>query len=212
MDQIKHLLVIAGPSCAGKSTFLKNFANGAYPDLVSELNIGDLSDWTTIYGKDVEGLRHAGHRKLLLQYALPFLALSRGTLAGYAHDTRLEILGRADKLTIVSLFADRKSIRKRIRKRLAKAAFARCRRPFSPAPRRETHRLVTLNQLYNDPDFRFESVCKQWIDYSDALPPHRHILINFSAGPRLVSKGLCGRQRKLPSRERILHAIQAQTA
>jgi len=147
-NRIHRLLVIAGPSCAGKSTFLRKLENGSYPHLTQRLNVGDPSQLTTVYAKDAVDFDYRAHRNVLFHYALPFLSFRQKTLKGYEQDRRLDILGRADWVTIISLFADSETIHKRIRKRLIKLVFSLIRRPFSPAPQREFRRLLALRGLY----------------------------------------------------------------
>jgi hypothetical protein len=193
-QRIDHLMVVAGPSCVGKSTFVKRLERGDYPWLIRKIDVGDLSDWTTVYSKDAADLDISRYQKVVLHYALPIIPLSRKTFGGYEHDHRLDIVELADRVTILSLFADRKTVYKRIRNRLRRVLLNCFRRPLAVAPRREFLRLLALKNTVNEPNFPYFSILYSWIDFCETMAPRNHLLIDYNHEPELVSTQQCRRR------------------
>lgn len=110
--EIDRLLLIAGPSCSGKSTFIADLGAGRLPRIARQLDLGygtgdgtgELGGWQILLARDLPRLADARLERAILHY--DFLqSWSPRRIPIYAEEESLRILGAAAEITLVTLWA-----------------------------------------------------------------------------------------------------------
>lgn len=127
MLPLDHLIVVAGPSCCGKSTFIDKLRNRELPDITSALGINDSSDWIYkdayyLNARLLKDIAQSPERNLVLHWTIPspgIKLLLRDISLHFAHDkkARLRILQSAKRLTVLTLYTSRAIFLKRVNAR-----------------------------------------------------------------------------------------------
>ncbi len=102
--RIRHLLLVAGPTAAGKRTLAAALFGGALPELAAALELGDPARFGRLV-RDAE-LRRPGPAAvdaLALRYDI--LRPHFASIHGYARDPVLDVLACAERVTILTIFA-----------------------------------------------------------------------------------------------------------
>jgi hypothetical protein len=68
MVSVNQLIIIGGPSGAGKTTLIKNLQQGGYPQLCEQLGITAPSSWPVLGATDTIELREPMMEKLIVHY------------------------------------------------------------------------------------------------------------------------------------------------
>mgnify|MGYP000633909849 CR=1 FL=1 len=115
--KVERLVVVAAPSCCGKSTLLEKLSAGEATPVSSFLKIDHKKNWIFV-DSDRLGEVHATQiPHLLLHYALPAIPLKTGALPNLPSDPPLKIIENAQSIVFVTLYADPKILVGRVRKR-----------------------------------------------------------------------------------------------
>ncbi len=122
MIQVNKLLVIAGPSCVGKSTLIERLQEGKLPTISRQLKIGDPSLWTFAEWDFAEthGTAHTPTleiSQLVLHYN--FLRVLRRDARRRTHeeDPALHILTTSRDITFVTLWSSPDVLALRVKSR-----------------------------------------------------------------------------------------------
>ena len=94
---VHNLVVIAGPSSAGKSTFIKSLTGD--PNLRREFGLS--GEWKFIRGRDVAHLPAGNIENMLVE--LDLMAVERGDLAGFDDIPQFQILRAAENLKVLTI-------------------------------------------------------------------------------------------------------------
>lgn len=190
---IEEVIVVAGPSCIGKTTFLKRFREAQFDDIEKQLSVNEPSSWPSFdayfVGKkyrleaNIHGERHA-----FLQWTIPTPHLklqlrSMLLLGSYDRPERIALLNSATKLTVLTLVASRERMITRVEGRINRirekhagnvAKIERCQK-----------QLDKLQALYKRPDV-LTGMYKGWFKFCETLDVDRSCLIRYDDEPILI--------------------------
>jgi hypothetical protein len=119
-QSLEHVLVVAGFSGAGKSTFMDQLAAGQLSPQISELLPGGSREWPQTHGTEGD-LRVAvsvppqSARRLVLHYDL--LRPARNGLANYETDPALDVLAHAERISVVLIEMSRARLSAQVSRR-----------------------------------------------------------------------------------------------
>lgn len=157
---IGHLVVVAGPTSSGKSTFIERFTGDAR---FREEFVSDTGEWTTTTAYKVGSLPSGRIERLVLHYDM--LRLMSGSLKTFERDPNLDILRIADKVTILTIG----SSRERMIRQIEASALS--------GPKwlqRKRHR--TIRDQYQSPEF-LRRWYELWFEFCRSVPQARTILV-----------------------------------
>jgi hypothetical protein len=107
MIRIAELVIVAGPTCVGKTTLLARLRNGELPTLASSLGLDAGSDSVFLDAVQVEGPMRRRKPERLERLVLHYDTCrpARLGLADFVRDPVLDLLGEARRVAIVTLWA-----------------------------------------------------------------------------------------------------------
>ena len=116
-QHIKQLLILAGPSCAGKSTLIKKISHGQLPpSIYKQLQIKDLSTLPTFKDDDIKQIMFEQFDgSIILHYDLFNNYIDRNY-----HQNVLRIIEKFERVTVITLSVPNKILLKRIQLRIIK--------------------------------------------------------------------------------------------
>ncbi|HXV23711.1 MAG TPA: methyltransferase domain-containing protein [Alphaproteobacteria bacterium] len=164
--EIDELLMIAGPSCAGKSTLIKAIIEGKEPALERELSSNQTAAWQTADATRIATLLSSRAEKILFQYNI-----MRPWLNGpnnYRLDYSLNVLECAKKVRTVTLLTAQSDLlarwqQREIEPRTRKGKYRGRRRKLKPLKAYQTPGMIV--HFYDN-----------WFDYLAHLPGTHSIL------------------------------------
>ena len=167
-----RVIIIAGPSCVGKTTLIQKLREGKLPDLQKHLNLHDLESWVFLDAWQVEGFIGLGHRNLVLHYDI--LRLLDYNILGYQMDTALNFLRDVNQVEMLTLWEFSDTLldrcRRRWRKNFRNLKKFRLRLFFG-----RHHRLKQKIYLYQNPETLLEWYAK-WFDFCMSIPVSDHFV------------------------------------
>ncbi|WP_137388682.1 methyltransferase domain-containing protein [Rhodoligotrophos defluvii] len=175
--QIKNLVVVAGPTSCGKSTFAERLL--ADDQLQTSVGVAK-GDWLHIKGRDIENLAPGAMENVLLE--LDLFSAVRNELRPFTHQPRFELIKVAEQLNVLTLVPGRPGLQQRISPEEITRLRAKSGAPMTDA----------LQSLYSghgggDP---IREVYSAWFDFvAKAEAPHRqHRLVinnleNYAVAP-----------------------------
>ena len=100
--RIQHLIVVAGPTAAGKSTLIEAMKRGRAPELVDSLEIKDIEGWRIADANSLAEISEPDLEGLILSYdfLLPYLRGARD----YGDDPVFQLLETARKVSFITLW------------------------------------------------------------------------------------------------------------
>ena len=125
-QQSKQLLILAGPSCSGKSTLLKKISEGQLaPSIYKQLQIKDLSILPVLEDRDIRQMAFEQFDgSTILHYDLFNNYINQNY-----HQNILQIIEKFDCVTIITLFVPSKVLLNRIQIRLIQVLIKLCLKP-----------------------------------------------------------------------------------
>jgi SAM-dependent methyltransferase len=121
---IGHLVVVAGPTAAGKSTFQERFLSD--PAFRGEF-VSDEGEWVTTTGYKVNRLPTGRLDRVLMHY--DFMRLRSGSLKTYTREPILDLLACAERVTVITLVASTERLIGQLEQgSLSRARFGRLRK------------------------------------------------------------------------------------
>ncbi len=190
MDKVKRLIVIAAPSCCGKSTFVNKLIKRELPQIEKTTGMVDASAWTYkdlwLHEKELKALNNSDDLELLLHYTLPHPALKFILRRGYDKKDRLSILQASDNITILTLFATPSTLVRRIQLRRDRI-FER-KKTIKQKRLKTMQALRTLNRLhriYSNP-YRLAALYQKWFDICSEFNINDHLLVNVEQSAELL--------------------------
>ena len=158
--RIGHLVVVAGPTSVGKSTFSDRLMRDA------EFRAGfgmEKEPWTLTQAATASELPAGHHERLLLHY--DFLRPSRTGMRSHDRDPVLHLMRVADRLTVLTLVAPRS----RLREQLEKGEIGR-------ADRKVRKRDLELLESYRTEVF-LNDWYSAWVKFCGRFPKGRQTLV-----------------------------------
>lgn len=163
-----ELIILAAPSCCGKSRFLNQLFDGKLNCLADVLKLRTpISDYAQMTPKEVSELGDQHISRLFLHYAIPTLALNNGNLRKLADDSRLDILKHSGKITVITMLASNQVLSDRLQRRIKKNRSMIIKKPVKYC--REFFRLIKLKQQYTKPA-NVIAAYDEWLAFSHSLP------------------------------------------
>ena len=165
---VDHLVLLAAPSCCGKSRFLEELQEGRLHALADALGIERSADgWQILIPRELQRFEGQSIPRLILHFAIPSIAINDGELADLAEEPRLQVVPRSVKVTVVTLLASAGTLARRWRIRNRenrKMIVFNVRRYFE-----ERRRMQRLKELYGKPH-EVTRAYDAWFRYVDRLP------------------------------------------
>ena len=131
MIHVNRLIIVAGPSCVGKTSLLNSLQHGPMPRLPDRLQIGDIASWTFAYTKELRKEDRSHVDRMILHYDMGRY-WKRNFRASFKEDTPLDILDRSSEIYILTLWAPPGVLLQRYRSRILRGYGSRLmRRPLT---------------------------------------------------------------------------------
>lgn len=178
LKRVANLIVVAGPSCCGKSVFLQKLATGELPELQSRLGLDEFHSWLTIAANNVPNVSAESVDRMILHYALPCLQSYEHRFVGYETDPQLSALRAAGNISFVTLYTDAATLSKRAGKRLLSWRLNIPKLLSNPSEhRRRSRYLARLRSLYSKPE-NFYPTYAQWFEFCRSFGTERAWIVD----------------------------------
>lgn len=108
MAKIQELIIIAAPSCAGKSYLVEMIGKGAYPTICKQLGIADFSSWRYMYYQNAKDMLQPINERLIIHYDLT------GNYFGDEDFSNLqELVNRSERVVTVTIHVTQETLIRR---------------------------------------------------------------------------------------------------
>lgn len=174
LPKVGHLIVIAGPSCSGKSTLIAALQRGELPELQKALEIEDPLDWAYVHALGLPQLSGMYAEKLVLHYDFKAQQSPNGYrfLAG--------LLRNSDNAVFLTLQVKSEVLMKRNWSRLILVMGIFIRRPRDPLRlARRLRNLARRHLLYRNPH-AVTDLYGRWFGFCSACGDHMHWVLDAS--------------------------------
>lgn len=172
--RIGRLVVVAGPSSSGKTTFIERVMSGDAPAIADRIGLGDTASWKLIDANKLFQLTEPAVEKLIFHY--DFLRRFAGAPVVYERDETLELLDTAQEVTFLTLWRPPELLHRQRHEAVI--------RPHTYFGRFWGNRKrLRLLQLYSDPAAVVRHY-RQWFAYTRTKPGN-HIVVSLADGIRL---------------------------
>lgn len=150
MPKVGELILLAAPSCCGKTYFLRELLAGRLNHILVAMKIeAPIDSYHSVIPKQISSIDRSYVSRILMHYALPTIALNDGSLRNLDDDPRLEIIKHSKRVTVLALVTSPGILTSRlIARNKAHRIFllTNLMKYF-----RERRRFARLKQLYADP-------------------------------------------------------------
>jgi len=173
--RIGHLLVVSGPTSAGKKSLMRELAANRLPALNSRLGVADGGSWgTPLNAQKIENPMEPVRERLILHqdFMRPYL---RSAMV-HERDEANDILGTADRITFVTVWTPPAQLVKQITD--AEIAPAR-------AKGRKKKRHERIRELYRKPGKVIEQY-ERWFQFAESKS-RDHVVVAPHDGMKLYS-------------------------
>lgn len=175
--RIGHLLVVSGPTSAGKKTLMRKLLANELPELAARLGTPDGSLWgPPLNAEKIAEPSDPVRPRLMLHHDLmrPYL---RSAMV-HERDEALDILDTAERITFVTVWTPPA----RLVQQITEAAITPKMKPWSW---RKPVRHLKIRALYEQPGKVVEHY-RRWFDYT-ATRSADHVVVSLEGGLRLRS-------------------------
>lgn len=187
---VNQLLMIAGPSCVGKTTLIQRLQEGNLPFLCQKLELGDPSLWKYIKPKQLGETTELYLDHLILQYDL--LGLKELDFdKGYREDETLRILESSNEITVLTLWTTFETLHSRNLSRIPKNLLGAFR--FESFYNtllyvlRKYHAIRWRRKFYKNP-YNIYSLYTRWFTFCKRRKLKAHWIIDTTKrDPRIIS-------------------------
>jgi len=163
--RIRHLVIVAGPTSAGKSTLIEAMARGRAPELAASLGIKNLEGWRIADADAISQIAEPDLEGLILSYdfLLPYV---RGTRS-YDGDQVFHLLETGREVSFVTLWTPPERLARQLSGDEARSSL----------PRKMLPRLL---EMCREPSEIFKFY-RRWMKFSEATAGkiNRHIIVEF---------------------------------
>jgi len=181
----KELIILGGPSCAGKTFLIKKIQLGQYPSLCSQLGILNPSSWRYIAARKLKSIDLTYEDQLVVHYDF-YTQQSKED----EFNNLTTLIANFDKISVVTIRAPRSTLIKRNSLRIImlslKYIFLLLR--LSSKKRR----VIVLQKLHNTraknsayKNGVSELLYEKWFKYFSQLPEVKHYVLN-TVGSNIV--------------------------
>ena len=186
---VKRLILVAAPSCCGKTTFIEQLRNAKLIHIEKQIEVHDLNNWIYrdiyLHEKEILAIENSQRCDLILHYTVPYPALKYILRNGYDKKQRLAIIQGADEVIFLTLYADAPTLLHRIELRRQRV-MERHRQGIVPIHKyyRTMRTLKRLERIYGTPD-KLILMYRNWFNHCSKISLKYHFLINVNDAPRL---------------------------
>jgi hypothetical protein len=167
MPRVGELILLAAPSCCGKTYFLEQLYGGRLESLAQRLGLEEpIDSYISVIPSQLENFRDADVSRMILHFAIPTIALNERSLQTLADESRLDIVSSSDRVTVITLLASANVLASRLHTRFRenrKMMYRKLSKYLS-----ERRRMNRLKQMYAAPD-KLVVAYEAWFKYVDSL-------------------------------------------
>jgi len=197
VNMIENLVVVAAPSCCGKTKFITDLRHGRLPEVKRELFGGEFVSWKFVdayYLTDsvFEELQKGQTKNLLLHWTIsrPSLRLSLRNLflrGAYDKSARLATIAHADNKISITLCARRSTLLQRVDLRIKKVVGRWHDREESIASYLGKRiQLFGLKRFYRNPQL-LKATYIEWQEFCAAVDFSERLNIDVTSGVEIVT-------------------------
>jgi hypothetical protein len=170
--KLRHLVVIAGPSCVGKSTVVSRLIKGELPALAESLGVMHPETFAVVHAAAFKRDRSPAEMTgdVFLHYEL---TRTRFVKTGAQSDHALHILDQARRIDFLTLWEDPQTIAMRFRAKVRRSMVDALVRLEFRLARRVCERFLIRRRYFADPKQMWALYC-QWFDACDKIPAASH--------------------------------------
>jgi 2-polyprenyl-3-methyl-5-hydroxy-6-metoxy-1,4-benzoquinol methylase len=153
--RIGHLLVVGGPTSAGKKTLMRKLVGNAFPELASRLGTPDASVWgKPLNANHLDEPSEPVRSHAILHYDIlrPYFRSTRV----FARDEAMDLLSCAEKVTFVTVLTPSSLLRKQIE--------------AAELNRKKDDRKIRIREMYEDAQ-AVRGIYDAWVVFAR---PHAH--------------------------------------
>lgn len=169
MPRVADLIVLAAPSCCGKTRFLDQVCDGAHEDFLLRMGITEpIDSYMQVASlKEADALRDANVARMIFHFTIPSIPLIERRLGRLSDEPRLGFVRAAEKVTAITLLASGDALASRLQLRNRTTRKLICKSiPKYLAVRRK---LGKLQHIYDNPA-NLVAVYEEWFGYMQSLP------------------------------------------
>lgn len=191
MTSINRIILIAAPSCCGKSTLISKLVDNGLDSIAQELRMGDPSDWTYVdafyFRKNtLTRLAGRGASNVVVHWTIPRPGLKiglRNLLLFNAYDKkdRIDVLRAAQEISVVTLFNSRDNLIRHVQFRSKRIRELREKRQdgvFLSMGKILAAR--SLSKFYSRRE-NMIPMYEKWFGFCETLNPREEFLVDLSA-------------------------------
>jgi 2-polyprenyl-3-methyl-5-hydroxy-6-metoxy-1,4-benzoquinol methylase len=171
--RIQHLVIVAGPTSAGKATLIEALASGQAAELAASLGIKNLEGWRIADANAIADIAESDLEGLILSYdfLLPYV---RGTRS-YHGDQVFHLLETARKVSFVTLWTPPERLARQLSGDEARSSLPR-------------KMLPQLLEICRQPSEIFKFY-HRWMKFSEATTGkiNRHVIVEFQRNLQFYS-------------------------
>lgn len=175
--RIKHLVVIAGASCGGKSHLIdaiQGRSGAVDPEIASLLAKTDMRDWPVVIAGRAHKLNQPQMEGVILEYNAMHILF--GSAKHYDRDETLQLIDCADRVTALSLWTPPNVLLEHLEKRHQQTVNKTDADDFALQHAR-------LKELYEKPQ-ALRAQYQQWLEFADRRFDH-HTIVSLFDSPKL---------------------------
>jgi len=187
-----HLVIIAGPPCAGKSTLLSRISEGLVPVLCEQLGLVDPLTWNHVAGTNLHRIQESVIDRLVVHYDL----LAQRTPDGWRHLP--ELIDGAGHVVILTLWTDSESLRRRNKVRLVDGVSAVFRNPLGARQRLKRLRRIWRRHHVFRTNARVLQLYNNWFEFSSRYPVAAHWLFDSSVRGTTAAESFDSASSRMP--------------
>jgi energy-coupling factor transporter ATP-binding protein EcfA2 len=189
MIHVGELILVAGPSCVGKSTLIKKLQEGTETLLSEKVELGDPASWTYSEGARLHKIHEPHVDRMIFHYDI-LRPWKLNIDQGYEGDESLRILDTSEAITFVTLWATPQALIQRLRSREADLirktlSFRNIRSKWQKF--RDLHKLWKRQKLYTN-TLELFSFYDKWFEFCNTYILKAHWIINTTGSvPQVIS-------------------------
>lgn len=168
MARVSELLLLAAPSCGGKTRFLNRVFAGHDRGLLARMGVaGPIQSYERVLARELPEYAAACVPRMALHVCLPVVPLAEGTLARIADVPMFDFVRTCARVTSITLVAGSDVLQSRLRSRHRRTH--RLLLKNIPEYLSERKRLAKLIPIYEDPA-NLVLAYEAWLQYIESLP------------------------------------------
>jgi hypothetical protein len=179
---------VAAPSCCGKTHFLKQLQSGRLKHLESAMGFSaPIDSYISVIPRQLGPYRDTAVSRMILHFAIPTIALNDGSLSDLGDEPRLQIVRKAERVTVITLLASAGTLASRLKSRYRENRKMIVYNFSSYLS--ERRRMNRLKEMYADPT-RITVAYEAWFRHVQTLANLRHeCLVTAEAGYEVFESG-----------------------